>query len=67
MPKATRKCRICGATYEACRSYDGTFQWQVVACCPEHGSQYLEKVLAARARDAEQRAHAQNGTDKGTE
>lgn len=51
MPKQTKKCRVCGASYEACRSVnpvDGVFNWREVACSPECGTIYLEKVIASR-------------------
>lgn len=54
MPKMTRKCRVCGQEYEACHSLngqDGVFRWQEVACSPECGQVYLEKVLASRRKD----------------
>lgn len=53
MPKAIKKCKVCGKDYEACRTFrsDGVFRWQDVACCREHGLQYLDKVLAERAKD----------------
>ena len=51
MPKFIKKCRICGTEYEACITPNPNhiFRWQDVACCPEHGEEYLRKVLAARA------------------
>lgn len=67
MPKAIRTCKVCGKQYEACRSihdYDGTFRWQMVACCEEHGRQYLNEVLAARAQDA---AHDADRAPEGAE
>lgn len=51
MAKATKKCRVCGADYEYCHTFiknKGTYRWQDVACCPEHGSIYLERVLISR-------------------
>ena len=63
MAKAIRKCKVCGREYEACRTmreYDGMFRWQDVACCPEHGSQYLERVLAARAKAADRASRPDN-------
>lgn len=51
MPNATKVCKICGKVYPYCRSQkkvDGVFRWQDVACCPEHGSEYLAAVLKAR-------------------
>lgn len=55
MPKAKKKCKVCGKEYEACRSFrsDGVFRWQDVACCREHGEEYLQEVLAARAKEEE--------------
>lgn len=52
MASATRICRVCGKTYEYCRTLkriEGVFRWQDVACCPEHGSIYLAKIEASRA------------------
>jgi hypothetical protein len=52
MAKGKKICKICGCEYEAChtqRPYsNGEFRWQDVACCPEHGQEYLRKVLIAR-------------------
>lgn len=45
------KCRICGKEYKGCRTIknpDCVFRWQDVACCPEHGAEYLEAVLVSR-------------------
>ena len=53
MPKQTKTCRVCGKEYEACRSIrtgDKAFNWREVACSPECGSQYLEKVLISRGK-----------------
>lgn len=55
MAKATKKCKVCGAEYEYChttRRVSGVFRWQDVACCPEHGSIYLEKIIASRSEDS---------------
>lgn len=49
------KCRICGKEYEACRSANrvsGVFHWQSVACCVEHGAEYLALIRASRAETA---------------
>lgn len=51
MPKNTKICRVCGATYEACntvRTGSKVFNWREVACSPECGAKYLEKVVASR-------------------
>lgn len=55
MATATRKCKVCGAEYEYCRtnrSVAGVFRWQDVACCPEHGSIYFADVMALRSKEA---------------
>ena len=52
MPKQTKICRVCGATYEACNSVrtgDKAFNWREVACSPECGMVYLEKIAASRS------------------
>ncbi len=50
MARINRTCRVCGKTYEACRTprVDGVYHWQEVACSPEHGAIYLEKILKSR-------------------
>lgn len=53
---ATKICKVCGKEYEYChtvRRVDGVFRYQDVACCPEHGSIYLQRVIASRTEDAE--------------
>ena len=51
MPRVKRTCRVCGKTYEACATlYKGTvFRWQDVACCPEHGAEYLKAIQESGA------------------
>lgn len=56
MATATKICKVCGKEYEYChtiRRVDGVFRYQDVACCPEHGSIYLQRVIASRAEDIE--------------
>lgn len=51
MATAMKRCRVCGKEYKACRTAalsDGVFRWQDVACSPECGSVYLQKVTEAR-------------------
>lgn len=51
MPIAKKICRVCGKSYEACRSAKrnaGVFHWQEVACSPECGTEYLRMVNEAR-------------------
>jgi len=52
MPKQIKICRVCGVKYEACnsaRTGSGVFNWREVACSPECGMAYLEKVTASRS------------------
>lgn len=52
MATGTKICKICGKEYECCktvRHVDGVFRWQDVACCVEHGQEYLNLVLIARS------------------
>lgn len=52
MATGIKVCKICGKEYECCktvRHVDGVFRWQDVACCVEHGQEYLNLVLKARA------------------
>lgn len=51
MASAVRTCRVCGKQYEACRSASrtaGIFRWQEVACSPECGSIYLQRINESR-------------------
>ena len=51
MATAMKRCRVCGKEYKACRTAalsDGVFRWQDVACSPECGSVYLQRVNEAR-------------------
>ena len=51
MAKAVRMCRVCGKSYEACRTMSktaGVFRWQEVACSPECGAEYLRRVAENR-------------------
>ena len=49
MPRATRICKVCGREYEACHTPNpGVWRWRDVACCYEHGLQYLHDVQVAR-------------------
>ena len=53
MPKQTKVCRVCGKTYEACRSIksgSSVFNWREVACSPECGSVYLKRVMESRVK-----------------
>lgn len=51
MASVTKRCRVCGKEYEACRSANraaGVFRWQEVACSPECGAIYLQKINESR-------------------
>lgn len=43
---------MCGKEYEACHTLrpnlNSEFRWQDVACCPEHGQEYLRQILISR-------------------
>ena len=43
-------CKVCGKSYPACRAATtgNEYRWQDVACCPEHGAEYLARVKASR-------------------
>lgn len=47
---ATRICKICGREYPFCYTIrrDNAFRWQEVACCPEHGTEYFNRIIASR-------------------
>ena len=58
MASAIKKCRVCGKEYEACSSANrsaGVFRWQEVACSPECGAVYLQKVEESRGHTAPKR------------
>ena len=51
MASMNKTCRVCGKEYEACRSANrtaGVFRWQEVACSPECGALYIEKIIESR-------------------
>lgn len=51
MATVTKICRVCGKEYEACRSANrtsGVFRWQEVACSPECGAIYLQRINESR-------------------
>jgi hypothetical protein len=66
MAKATRVCKVCGKEYECCHTLlnsANTFCWQNVACCPEHGKQYFDRILASRAKELEEISTPDDGKD----
>ena len=56
MARGINVCRICGKEYPYCNTPNpgGVFRYQDVACCPEHGAQYLEAILRSRGELPEQ-------------
>ena len=54
MPTVFRKCKVCGVEYPYCKTVvkDGIFRYQDVACCPEHGSIYLQRIIESRIPNA---------------
>lgn len=59
MPKLTKKCRVCGKEYESCRSIrtgEKAFNWREVACSPECGAEYLERILISRGKEEKPKA-----------
>ena len=48
-------CRVCGKEYEPCRSTNKNlkvFHWQEVACSPECGAVYLQRINESRGNVA---------------
>lgn len=46
-----KQCRVCGKDYEPCHStklQPGVFRWREVACSPECGAIYLQRVNESR-------------------
>lgn len=44
-------CRVCGREYEPCRTAarrPNVFHWQEVACSPECGAIYLQRIIESR-------------------
>ena len=58
MAKGIKICKVCGKEYEACHTLrpnlNNEFRYQEVACCPEHGAEYLRRVLIARGQASDQ-------------
>ena len=55
MASVIKKCRVCGKKYESCRTVShnaGVFRWQEVACSPECGAIYLERINESRGNTA---------------
>ena len=49
MAAVTKICRVCGKEYKACMAKaTGAFRWQEVACSPECGAEYFERIRLSR-------------------
>ena len=68
MASATKTCRVCGKEYEACRSANraaGVFRWQEVACSPECGAVYLQRINESRGLvDGQKRSKRKSATER---
>lgn len=54
MATTHKKCRICGKSYEACRSLSTgvtALDWKAVACCPAHGEKYFTLIAESRKKE----------------
>jgi hypothetical protein len=73
MAIGTKICRVCGKEYESCHTLrpnlNSEFRWQEVACCPEHGQEYLRKILESRGQSqkVEEKPVKKTGRKKKTE
>lgn len=57
MNASIRKCKVCGKEYRACDNTtvsDGVFRWRDVACSPECGAIYLQRVMESRGETTAQ-------------
>lgn len=51
-----RTCKVCGKEYAACPTAhrnNSAYRWQDVACCKEHGDQYLHDIMVSRGMIAD--------------
>lgn len=51
MASVKMSCRVCGKEYEPCRTATrrpNVFHWQEVACSPECGAIYLQRIIESR-------------------
>lgn len=51
MASVKMACRVCGKEYEPCRTANrrpNVFHWQEVACSPECGTIYLQRIIESR-------------------
>lgn len=67
-----KQCRVCGKDYEPCHStklQPGVFRWREVACSPECGAIYLQRIQESRGLvpKEDQRPRAKKRTAKSVE
>lgn len=64
MPTGIRICKVCGKEYPYCKTERRTtiFRFQDVACCPEHGVIYFERVAESRAPKPAVEVRVNNGS-----
>lgn len=68
LPKQTKVCRVCGKTYESCKSVktgSSAFNWREMCCSPECGQIYFQRVQEARHQAAPAPAQ-ENGVQRVT-
>ena len=55
MAKGIKICKVCGKEYPYCKTQapTGKFRYQDVACSPECGTIYFERILASREKNIE--------------
>ena len=58
MATGTRKCKVCGKVYKYCKNYHdtGVFRYKDVACSPECGAIYFERIQASRCEESEDKS-----------
>lgn len=67
MASVKMSCRVCGKEYEPCRTATrrpNVFHWQEVACSPECGAIYLQRIIESR-KPVEESAGGMESTKRG--
>ena len=58
MAKGIKICRVCGKEYEVCHTQrpnlNNEFRWQEVACSPECGQIYLQRIIDSRSKKVDE-------------
>jgi hypothetical protein len=70
MALGIKVCKVCGREYEACHTLrpnlNSEFRWQDVACCPEHGAEYLRQIMISRGEIVEEHPVQEDAPKKKT-